>query len=95
MSAYVILEIVVHDPERYKDYMKLAPPIVEQSGGKYLVRGGTAENLEGDWSPNRIVVLEFESAAQAKKWLESPEYREARALRHATSTTRAIVVEGL
>lgn len=95
MSAYVVLDIVVDDLDRYADYRKLAPPAIEQYGGRYLARGGAAENLEGDWAPNRIVILEFESTDKAKEWLTSPEYREARALRHATATTNAIVVEGL
>jgi uncharacterized protein (DUF1330 family) len=95
MPAYAIFDITVHDPVRYEEYKKLAPPAIAAYGGKYLVRGGRMDVLEGDWHPSRIVVLEFPSADQAKAWIDSPEYREARALRHATATTNAILVEGL
>jgi len=95
MTAYAIFDITVHDPERYEDYKKLAPPAIAAYGGKYLVRGGQLDVLEGDWNPSRIVVLEFQTAEQAKAWIDSPEYREARALRHATATTTAILVEGV
>jgi uncharacterized protein (DUF1330 family) len=95
MPAYAIVDITVHDPVRYEEYKKLAPPAIAAYGGKYLVRGGRMDVLEGDWHPSRIVVLEFPSADQAKAWIDSPEYREARALRHATATTNAILVESL
>jgi len=95
MTAYVILDITVNDPERYEDYKKLAPPAIEAYDGKYLARGGPMEILEGDWQPNRIVILEFESIEMAKNWINSPEYSEARALRHQTATSHAVVVEGL
>jgi uncharacterized protein (DUF1330 family) len=95
MPAYAIFDITVTDPERYEDYKKLAPPAITAYGGKYLVRGGQLDVLEGDWNPSRIVMLEFPTAEQAKAWIDSPEYREARALRHATATTNAILVAGL
>ena len=95
MSAYVIVDITVTDPERYEDYKKLAPPAIAAYGGKYVVRGGKSEKLEGNWEPNRIVILEFESTKKAKEFINSPEYREARALRHETASSNVIVVEGL
>ncbi len=95
MTAYIILDIEVNDPVRYAEYKDLAAPTVAKYGGKYIVRGGRAENLEGDWSPSRIVVLEFESVEQAKKWRDSPEYRPALELRHQTAVTRSIIVEGV
>ena len=95
MSAYVITDITVNNLEKYEDYKKLVPPAIEAYGGKYLARGGRAEKLEGNWEPDRIVLLEFESVAKAKKWIDSPEYREARALRHQNASTNMIVVEGL
>jgi uncharacterized protein (DUF1330 family) len=95
MAAYVILDITVNDPAKYEDYKKLAPPAIEAYGGKYLVRGGLMEILEGDWKPNRIVILEFQSIEMAKNWINSPEYSDARALRHQTATSHAIVVDGL
>ena len=95
MTAYIILDIEVNDPVRYAAYKDLATPTVAQYGGKYIVRGGKAENLEGDWSPSRIVVLQFENVEQARKWLDSPEYRPALELRHQTAATRSIIVEGV
>ena len=95
MSAYVIVEIEILDPAGYEEYKKLASATVEKYGGKYLVRGGRTEVLEGDWNPNRIVVLKFESAQRARKWLNCEEYREPRKMRHRTAKTNMIVVEGV
>jgi uncharacterized protein (DUF1330 family) len=95
MPAYVIVEIDIADPVGYEKYKKLAGATVEKYGGKYIVRGGKAETLEGDWTPKRIVVLEFESMQRAKDWLNSAEYREPRKMRHRTAKTNMIVVEGI
>lgn len=95
MTAYVILDIDVHDPAQYEEYKKLSPASIATYGGKFIVRGGKSETLEGDWSPSRLVVLQFESMERAKAWINSEEYREARAMRHKTSTSQAVVVEGL
>jgi len=95
MSAYIVTEIEVRDKERYEVYKKMVQPTLGAYSGKFLVRGGAAENLEGDWSPKRIVILEFPSADKAKHWWSSPEYAEAKALRQATAHTQMIVVEGV
>lgn len=95
MSAYVVVDIEVTDPERYKEYVKLAPQTVELYGGKYIARGGQNETLEGEWQAKRLVILEFPSVEQAKKWLDSPEYAPARKLRHQYARTNMVVVEGL
>ena len=95
MSAYLIADITVTDQERYEDYKKLAPPAIAAYGGKYVARGGKSEKLEGSWDPNRIVILEFESTEKAKQFIDSPEYKEARELRHKTASSNMIVVEGL
>ena len=95
MSAYVVIEITVKNPEGYEEYKILAPPTIGAYGGKYIARGGRAENLEGSWQPNRIVILEFESVEKAKQWLDSEEYQEAKALRHKYASSNAIVVEGV
>jgi uncharacterized protein (DUF1330 family) len=75
MNAYVVVNVAIRDPERYKDYIKAATPTVAAHGGKYIVRGGRAERLEGNVAVNRIVVLEFPSYAHAKRWYDSPEYQ--------------------
>ena len=95
MSAYVIADITVNDLERYEEYKRLAPPAIAAYGGKYLARGGKSELLEGNWEPGRVVILEFESIEKAKKFINSPEYSEARALRHKTASSDMIVVESL
>ena len=95
MTAYVIVDIEVHDPLGYEEYKKLAPAAVELYGGKYLARGGKTETLEGDWAPSRLVILQFESSEQAKKWWDSDEYREARAMRQKTTNSQMVVIEGV
>jgi uncharacterized protein (DUF1330 family) len=95
MPAYVIVEIDILDPAGYEEYKKLASETVEQYGGKYVVRGGRTEVLEGDWKPKRIVVLQFESAERAKAWLNCEEYRQPRKMRHRTARTNMILVEGV
>ena len=95
MAAYIIVDLTVTDPEAYKGYAKLVPATVEAYGGKFVVRGGAAENLEGEWRPNRVVVLEFESVQQAKAWYDSDEYKEPKAVRHSASSAQMIVVEGV
>jgi uncharacterized protein (DUF1330 family) len=95
MSAYIIVEIDVLDPVGYEEYKKLAGATVAQYDGKYIVRGGKTEVLEGDWQPKRIVVLEFPTVEQAKSWLNSEQYREPRKMRHRTAKTNMILVEGL
>lgn len=94
MTAYMIFDIEVTDPEGYKEYIKLAPESITLYEGKYIVRGGKHETIEGDWQAKRLVMLEFTSVEQAKAWLNSPEYAPARSLRHLYAKTNAIVVEG-
>jgi len=95
MSAYIIVEVDVEDAERYADYRAMVPASLEAYGGKFLVRGGAVETLEGDWQPSRVVILVFDSVAQARRWWDSDEYRDARDLRQATADTKMIVVEGV
>ena len=95
MSAYIIAEIDVHNPEAYEDYKKLVPASIEKYGGRYLARGGKTEVLEGNWNPKRIVILEFESVERAREWLDCPEYCEAKKIRHRAAISNLIVVEGL
>jgi len=95
MPAYIIVEIEITDPVGYEQYKKQAGATVEQYGGKYVVRGGSCETLEGDWNPHRIVVLQFENIERAKAWLDSAEYAEPRKMRQRTARTRMILVEGV
>ena len=95
MTAYVIVDIEVLDPVGYEEYKKLAPAAVELYGGKYIARGGKTETLEGEWSPKRLVILEFENSEQAKKWWDSDEYRDARTMRQKTTNSQMVVIEGV
>jgi uncharacterized protein (DUF1330 family) len=95
MAGYVIVEIEVTDPVGYEEYKKLAGATVAKYGGKYIVRGGASETLEGNWQPKRIVILEFESVQRAKEWLNCAEYHEPRKMRHRTAKTNMVVVEGI
>jgi uncharacterized protein (DUF1330 family) len=95
MAAYVVVQVDIKDPVRYADYRTMVPPTLEKYGGRFVVRGGKTETLEGDWSPKRFVVVEFPSVERAKAWWASPEYAAAKALRQATAETQMIVVEGL
>ena len=95
MPAYVIVDIDVHDPETYEEYKRLAPPAIAAYGGRYLARGGRTATLEGDWSPKRLVILEFPSLERAQQWWASAEYAEAKALRHRASRGGMVVVEGV
>ena len=95
MSAYAIVEIDVQDPVQYEDYKKLTPASLLPFQGKFIVRGGQTETLEGDWNAKRIVVLEFPTTELARQWWSSEEYAPAKALRQRTASTKMILVEGV
>ena len=95
MPAYVIADLEVTDPVGMEEYRKQVPATIAKYGGRYLVRGGQHETLEGNWHPKRVVVLEFPSVEQAKRWYDSEEYREPKALRFRTSKANLILVEGV
>ncbi len=94
MPAYIIVEVEVHNPKEYEDYKKLTPLSLVNYQGKFIVRGGKTETLEGGWSPQRIVVLEFPTLELAKAWWASEEYAPAKALRQRTATTKMIAIDG-
>jgi uncharacterized protein (DUF1330 family) len=94
MAAYVIAEIEVADPAAYEDYRKQVPGVIAKYGGKYVVRGGKVESLEGGWSPKRMAVVEFPSMDQALKFYRSPEYAPLIKIRQKASRGKLIIVEG-
>jgi uncharacterized protein (DUF1330 family) len=94
MPAYIIAEVEVTNATGYEAYRPLAGASVAQYGGKFVVRGGKAELIEGTKEPARIVVIEFPDTAAAKRWYNSPEYQEALKIRLANSTGRVLLVEG-
>ena len=94
MTAYVIADIDIHDQDAYREYSALVPDTLRQYGGRFLVRGGAFETLEGDWRPRRVLVLEFPSAEHARRWYGSQEYAAPLAMRHRASTGKLVLVEG-
>jgi uncharacterized protein (DUF1330 family) len=94
MAAYVIGEIEVTDPAGYDDYRKQVAATVTKHGGRFIIRGGKVEPLEGGWSPKRVVALEFPSLEQAQKWYRSSEYAPLIKLRQGASRGKLILVEG-
>lgn len=95
MPAYLIVDVDVTDPEKFERYRLQVAPTLERYGGAFLVRGGKVEVLEGEWLPKRVVVLRFESAARAREWWSSEEYRAPKQLRQEASRTNLILVEGV
>ncbi len=96
MAAYVIVGVEVVDPEPYREYQRQVPATLERYGGRFVVRGGAFETLEGDWRPRRIVVMEFPSVERAKAWHASPEYRAILPIRERHARTHFLtVVEGV
>ena len=95
MVAYVLNDMEITDPALFEEYKKLSPATVAQYGGRFLARGGRTETLEGDWSPKRLVILEFPSVEQARAWADSPEYAPAKRLRQRAAKSNLIVVEGV
>ena len=94
MAAYVLAEIEVTNPEGYKEYTKLVPATIAKYGGRFLIRGGASEALEGDWPQLRRVMLEFPTMDAARKWWRSPEYEKPKAMRQAASQGRLLLIEG-
>ncbi len=95
MAAYVIYQGEVLDPQRYEVYKLKAAESIETAGGRYLVRGGEVEVLEGDAPAGRTVVVEFPDRETATGWYRGQMYTEARKLREGAATARMYVVEGL
>jgi len=94
-KAYVLIDLDVTDPERFARYREMSTAAAAQYGGRFLVRGGRSEVLEGDSDPGRTVVLEFDDMEAARRWYGSPEYTVAREVRQAASTGSFLLVEGV
>ena len=94
MAAYLIGEIEVTDPQAYEEYRKQVLAVVTKYGGRFIVRGGKVETLEGGWAPRRVVALEFPSLDQARTFYQSEEYAPLLRMRHAASRGKMILVEG-
>ena len=95
MRAYIIVDVTITNSSLYEDYKKLTLASLEPFEGKFIVRGGSAETMEGDWQPGRMVVVEFPSVQKAKDWWSSAGYAPAKAIRQSASITKMILVEGI
>lgn len=95
MAAYVIVDSVITDQAVFDDFLEQVPAMVEAHGGKYLARAGAIDIVQGDWTPNRIAIVEFESVELARGWQDSPDYAELRAMLNRSSNTSVIITEGI
>lgn len=95
MKAYLVAHVQVRDAEGFEAYRAKVPAVIERFGGRYLIRGGAAHPLEGDWTVPRLVVVEFDSLEAARAFYESPDYQEILPLRLAASDGTAAIVEGV
>ena len=95
MSVILIVNTNVKNPEAYEEYKALARPLVERNGGRYLVRGGPHEVIEGSWNPTRLVVIEFPDKQAFESFYNSPEYQEVMKIRHANADSDIVLVESM
>jgi uncharacterized protein (DUF1330 family) len=95
MPAYLIVETDIHDSEQYELYKAASTGAVAAGGGHFIVRGGELAVLEGDWNPERLVVLEFEDLDAIRRFYDSPEYQAAKALREGAANLRMVAVQGI
>jgi uncharacterized protein (DUF1330 family) len=95
MTAYIYGNIEIHDPALYEEYRAVVPAMIAAHGGRYLVRGGAVEVLEGGGQALRQVILEFPNMPALKAFYDSPEYTAARAIRQKASTGTLVAIEGV
>lgn len=95
MPAYVLADVTVTDLPAMEEYRKQVPATLAKYGGRFLVRGGAHQTVEGDWKPTRLVVIEFPSLAAARRWYDSEEYRAPKALRMRAGRTSVVIVDGV
>ena len=95
MPAYVIADVAVTDPALMDEYRKLVPATIAAYGGRFVVRGGAHQKVEGEWSPSRLVLIEFPTMEQARRWYDSEEYRAPKAMRIKADRTDLVFVEGV
>lgn len=95
MAAYLIAHLTVTDPEAFQDYRAAVPAVIQRFGGRYLLRGGAVETLEGQWQVSRLVVLEFPGMDEAKRFYHSADYQEILPLRLAAAQSDVVLAEGI
>jgi uncharacterized protein (DUF1330 family) len=95
MPAYYIGEHKIANAEVFEEYLAKVMPMIERFGGRYLTRRGSHEVLEGDWQPNRVVIVEFPDKASIRRWYAAPEYQPLIALRQSAATDVMIMLDGV
>ena len=95
MAAYLVVDIAVTNPTQFEEYKKLAPAAIAKYGGRYVIRGGAYEVLEGDWKPQRVTVVEFDSMEKAKAFYASPDYQAAIKARAGAAAMNMLLVQGV
>ena len=95
MAAYLVVDIAVTNPAQFEQYKKLAPAAIAKYGGRYVIRGGAYEVLEGDWKPQRVTVVEFDSMEKARAFYASPEYQTAIKARAGAAKMNMLLVQGV
>ena len=95
MAAYLVVDIDVTNPAQFEEYKKLAPGAIAKYGGRYIIRGGAYEAIEGNWKPQRLTVVEFESMEKAKAFYSSPEYQTAIKVRAGAANMKMLLVQGV
>ncbi|WP_291781169.1 DUF1330 domain-containing protein [Cecembia sp.] len=95
MAALVLVEVSIHDPELYEEYKKHTLATITKFRGRFVVRGAKTETLEGDWNPERLVILEFPDVETAKDWWNSPDYTVAKEIRYKAAQSKMLVVESI
>lgn len=95
MAAYLVVDIDVTNPTQFEEYKKLAPAAIAKYGGRYIIRGGAYEALEGNWAPQRLTIVEFDSMEKARAFYTSPEYTDAIKARAGAANFKALLVQGV
>lgn len=94
MKAYLVLDLSVHDFDQFKKYIAEIPAFIDKHFGKYIVRGVPPKTIEGDWNPERIVIIEFPGREAAEGFLGDPEVQVLFKVRHDTTTSKLLLVDG-
>ncbi len=94
MTAYLVLDLSINDLQGFLPYAEAIPAFIEKHGGRYIVRGVVPAVMEGDWAPERLVVIEFPSQENARAFLNDPTAQSLFSLRHRTTTSKLVLAEG-
>ena len=94
MKAYLVLDLSVNDFSGFRKYIAEIPAFIAKHSGKYIVQGVQPTAIEGDWKPERMVIIEFPEREKAEEFLSDPEIQNLFKVRHATTTSKLVLVEG-